>query len=97
MARRAAQGCEHVRSTYCVMAYALPVFSWAACGEHTATNPKLATCISARQLLEPFNCDRRPVLAVVRETDRFGRKYRRIGETEAGIALASTAGAIGHA
>ncbi len=64
------------------MTYSLLVFTRAACGEHTQANPTPLTCISARQLFEPFHRDRVSVPAV---------------DTEAGITLGSSAGAIGHA
>ena len=64
------------------MTYALLVFTRAACGEHTRANPMLVTCMSARQLLEPSVHDRLSVPAV---------------DTEDGITLGSSAGAIGHA
>jgi hypothetical protein len=64
------------------MTCALLVFTPAACGEHTRANPMLVMCMSARQLLEPFVDDRVSVPAV---------------DTEGGIALGSSAGAIGRA
>ena len=91
MARRAAQGRSHVRPTYCVIAYALLVFTWTACSGHARANPTLIMCISARQFLEAF--DRVSAPAVVRETNYFERRYRRIGEAEAGITVRSVAGA----
>jgi hypothetical protein len=64
------------------MTYTLLVFTRAACGEHTRANPMLAMCMSAHQLLAAFVHDRVSVPAV---------------DTETGITLGSSAGAIGHA
>ena len=65
-----------------MMAYVLLVFIRATCGEHARANPMLVTCIFPRQWLEPFHRDRVSAPAV---------------DSEAGITLGSSAGAIGHA